>query len=525
MASKRWQALQRLRSRRATGGTGLEKRSHHLSLRWYESWIIRAAALTAFILFCGYASSIIIAIQGIDSVSSITYDEDIEQALGKYMNNIKEVHKLQKDKLVIRLRQEIPKEALVSSKPTPPGSIRAWLEASDVSDFGGIEACVIKQLSPEELGKLEDEGLEWIDWVDQETLKIFDYQVSFPRSTKYQDFQAAQQLRQRYQFIGATLEDEIKPTLILANSIVLAATFAIMIAAFLVLARRFKTAVEKVIDGFSFWSEQDSTFRFSKRWSGELRLITAQFNAMADEVETNRRRRLYLEKVESWQTIARKIAHEIKNPLTPIQMMVSQLGRRYQGDDEKFRDLLKNAQEIVTEEVNGLRRMVDSFSDFARLPMPQVKMGDLVGPLRRAADLQQAAFPHHKIHFESEIEHLEMEFDADLIRQVIINLVKNAAEASGDNPATIVVRLHETPEDATISVNDNGPGIPEDMQRSVFEAYFTTKHSGPSPGMGLGLAVCQKIIMDHQGELQLTSQPGDTTFNITLPKARKDTAS
>jgi signal transduction histidine kinase len=109
------------------------------------------------------------------------------------------------------------------------------------------------------------------------------------------------------------------------------------------------------------------------------------------------------------------------------------------------------------------------------------------------------------------------EVDEDLIRQVLLNIIKNAAEASGETGAKITLELSKIGENYLITVNDSGPGIPKDLQTRIFEAYFTTKHTGPSPGMGLGLAVCQKIVMDHGGKISVNSRPGDTTFSIKIP--------
>ena len=112
----------------------------------------------------------------------------------------------------------------------------------------------------------------------------------------------------------------------------------------------------------------------------------------------------------------------------------------------------------------------------------------------------------------------EWDIDEDLIRRSIINFIKNAAEACCDTPSKIEVRLEDIGKYFSIVIQDNGPGISEDVQKNIFEAYFTTKHTGPVRGMGLGLAICQKIIIDHNGAITMTSKPGETIFTIRLPK-------
>ena len=178
---------------------------------------------------------------------------------------------------------------------------------------------------------------------------------------------------------------------------------------------------------------------------------------------------------------------------------------------------MKDAYDIVSQEITSLRRMVDNFSEFAKLPLPNPKPADVSELCRRVVELQKVAFTQHEIIYESDGESIEANVDIDLVNQVLINLVKNAAEACADTPSKIIVTARREGKVAVLKVKDNGPGIPVELQGRIFEAYFTTKHTGPEPGMGLGLAVCQKIIIDHGGEMLVVSSPGDTQFTLKLP--------
>ena len=357
--------------------------------------------------------------------------------------------------------------------------------------------------------------------MSREALRIHKHLVTLPQGRIRRKFEVAQGLKHRYQLVRATWNDQIQPTFIRVNLVIMAITFLILTTTLFLLARSFKKRTETLLTGFSVWSERDSTYRFGDSWTGELRLIAIQFNRMADEVEANRQKRLYLEKMASWQIIARKLAHEIKNPLTPIQMMVSQLVRRYEGNDEKYQKLLADSQAIIVEEVSGLRRMVDNFSRFAQLPEPKLESDDLVDLCRLTVELEKAAFSKHEITFESSFEKALANVDRQLLRQVLINLIKNAAEAINQDSGQIQVVLSGNTENYFIAVIDNGPGIPPDLKSRIFEAYFTTKHTGPTPGMGLGLAVCQKVIIDHGGDITVESEPGKTSFIISLPQKKK----
>ena len=375
----------------------------------------------------------------------------------------------------------------------------------------------LRRATAAETATARETGGQGIYWPDHSNLYLRGYMVTLPESEVRKTFQNTENLRLRYQGIRANWNGEIRPTLIQLQIVIVIVTVTLVLGMVWILARTFKKNIDALLDGFSQWSEKDSQFRFRRNWGGELKIIADHFNSMAAEVEVNRRKNIYLEKMASWQIIARKLAHEIKNPLTPIQMMVSQIVRRYEGDDAEFKKLLDDSQEIITEEVTGLKRMVDNFSRFARLPDANLASNDLVNLCRQVVTLEKTAFPDHQILFESRLDKAEAQVDDQLLRQVLINLIKNAGEACEAGKGHIVVGLNLQDGQWLITVRDNGPGIPEDLQKRVFEAYFTTKHTGPSPGMGLGLAICQKVMLDHGGEMQVTSQPGDTCFTLSIP--------
>ncbi len=495
-----------------------------LRVKWSESWIMRAAMLSSFILFLGFATSAAFTFKGIDSIAKLAHDDEIEASLGAHLTDLKRLHELQQELILERIKPLAddfsPKDP---DAAVPEARLRAWLEAAKVEDVVGPAAVTI-QKGTAAASVAGDGAKTRLKWIDRDHLKVLGAVLEFPRGSVYEAFRLAEDVKQRYQLVGAELNDNIRPTLIRASLIVLIASFLLLASIFVVYARAFAVKIREVIEGFALWSEKDSNFRFDEAYKGELKLITSQFNAMAEEVEANRQRSLYLEKIASWQIIARKLAHEIKNPLTPIQMMVSQLKRRYKGEDKEFGKLLDNAQSIITEEVSGLRRMVDNFSNFARLPQPELKATDLSSLCHHVVELEKNVFPQHTIAFKCRLASATASADEDLLRQVLINLVKNAGEACGEAPSKLTVGLDEGGGDWLITVQDDGPGIPPENLARIFEAYFPTKHTGPTPGMGLGLAVCQKIVIDHGGKMLVKSQPGETVFTIRLPRRRKDSS-
>ena len=488
-------------------------------LPWHQSWILRGTALSSAVIICGFLASVAMTLQGINTITQIVYDPEIESLLNQHLDSIKEIHTLRQEILVNRLQREIqPHYRAQPEKHVNPKIIRRWLKEANFGEIANVNKIKMSLYSPSPEQKDElDMVANPIIWVSKSSLRIFQYIVELPEGKTKQSFKLANALRQRYKLIRKTWSDQIRPAIIQVNTLIITFSLILFIFILILIARKFQKRIESLLEGFSIWSEHITDYRFDKKWTGELKLITEQFNQMANEVEINRRRRLYLEKVSSWQIIARKLAHEIKNPLTPIQMMVSQLVRKYSGSDPDFKKLLTDAQNIILEEINSLRKMVDNFSQFAQLPEINLSTHSLEVICNHCIELEKAAFPQHKIYFVDDTADSTTLVDDTLLKRVIINLIKNAAEASGNDPAEIRIKLSKTEKNYEICILDKGPGIPEDMQARIFEAYFTTKHTGPSPGMGLGLAVCQKVIIDHGGDLTVNSKPGNTEFKISIP--------
>lgn len=492
-------------------------------VRWRDSWIYRLATVASLILMLSGVASALVAYEFFQQIAGLAYQEGTESKLKENLATLKEVHRLQQKLLLERLRPMVPAQEASADE----AQVRAWLRASGAVIAVEAAGLKIEPAKPEQLEEVRTSQAEAgppIGWLDNSRLVLAGYVIEFPKGPAYEAFKSAELVSQSYLLLGVKLNDDIMPRMTRYMSVIIVASFLLLGSIVVIYARRFKRRVSDVIEGFRDWSERDASFRFADVYTGELKLITTQFNAMADEVEANRQRSLYLEKIASWQIIARKLAHEIKNPLTPIQMMVSQLKRRYKGDDEPFTRLLDDAQHIISEEVAGLRRMVDNFSNFARLPDPQPRPGDLVSLCRLAVELQKNAFAAHDWYFTCKKDKLIASVDEDLLRQVLLNLTKNAAEACGEKRSRIGLELDDAGSDVLIKVKDDGPGIAAENRERIFEAYFTTKHTGPSPGMGLGLAVCQKIVIDHEGKMTVASRPGETVFTIRLPKSNKRTS-
>nr|WP_223877756.1 PAS domain-containing sensor histidine kinase [Histidinibacterium aquaticum] len=256
--------------------------------------------------------------------------------------------------------------------------------------------------------------------------------------------------------------------------------------------------------------------------TGKIEGYVVAFDDVTDLVSAQR--------MAAWGDVARRIAHEIKNPLTPIQLSAERIKRKFgKLVSEEEAEALDSMTAVIVRQTNDLRRIVDEFSKFARMPEPERVRHDLTGLVRDAISLQEAGQP--EVRFESELpdEAVIGQLDATMISQALTNLIKNAGEAIETRRETgaeveprIRVSMTWADNEARIEIADNGIGLPEDRAR-LFEPYVTTREKGT----GLGLPIVKKIIEEHGGTLTLSdAEPLDDTGHrgalaiVTLPVAQ-----
>jgi two-component system nitrogen regulation sensor histidine kinase NtrY len=238
------------------------------------------------------------------------------------------------------------------------------------------------------------------------------------------------------------------------------------------------------------------------------------------------------QRTSAWADVARRIAHEIKNPLTPIQLSAERIRRRFGKAITDDREIFDQCTDTIIRQVGDIGRMVDEFSAFARMPKPEMKMLDLREPLREASFLVEVSRP--EIAFERDLgsEPLMGKFDSRLLAQAFGNVIKNAAESieavERDGGERGVIRVTAEVSDGMIEVKvvDNGKGLPRENRQRLLEPYMTTREKGT----GLGLAIVKKIVEDHGGRLELHDAPADfhegrgALIRILLPRAAQDAA-
>jgi len=220
------------------------------------------------------------------------------------------------------------------------------------------------------------------------------------------------------------------------------------------------------------------------------------------------------QKVAAWREVARRIAHEIKNPLTPIQLSAQRLRKRYLERLQPDGVVLDECTRTIVKQVEELRDMVNEFSSFARMPAPNPTPNHLNEIVQEALVLFKEA--HKEVHFQFIPEELPvMNLDRDQMKRVMINLIKNSLAAM-DSQGEIKIRTHYDPHHQVVQleVSDNGCGIPDEDKGRIFEPYFSTKKGGT----GLGLTIVNAIISDHHGTIHVRdNHPKGTTFLIELP--------
>lgn len=288
--------------------------------------------------------------------------------------------------------------------------------------------------------------------------------------------------------------------------------FFILVAAVILgvlLARSVTKRIAALVRATEQASRGDLTARVPVASRDEIGALAQSFNQMLDDIQRGRDRIVYLEKVSSWQEIARRMAHEIKNPLTPIQLAVQELHRSYRGGDERFRGKLDESLEIVEEEVGTLRRMVQTFSEFARMPTVALE----------PAELNEFAADYLKLHpqyaerveLHTLDEPVSVELDRGLMGRVLSNLIDNGLEA-GPSGAGVTLRVGRNQRQGLLLVEDRGGGLTPEVRRQLFQPYFTTKEHGT----GLGLAIVKKIVLQHGGEIAVAETEAGTVFSVAL---------
>ncbi len=251
----------------------------------------------------------------------------------------------------------------------------------------------------------------------------------------------------------------------------------------------------------------------------EIEILNENFNKMIDRLKIQQDKLLVAERFSAWETVARKLAHEIKNPLTPIQLSIDRLKEKYskkvQGDENEFNKYL----ETINRQIVDIKKLLDEFSGFARMPSPILKKINILDVLNRSIDFYKMSHKNLNLILSGDLkDKYYISGDSEQLYRVFINLIKNSMEAIEDKKqkdknllGKIDVEIHRNNEYIVIKMLDNGIGFKD--TNDILKPYYTTKKNGT----GLGLPIVSKIINEHNGDIQFLKKNNGAEINIYLP--------
>jgi nitrogen fixation/metabolism regulation signal transduction histidine kinase len=286
--------------------------------------------------------------------------------------------------------------------------------------------------------------------------------------------------------------------------------------------RKVTYPIDELTEATKTVAEGDLSIRILPRRGDELALLIQSFNAMVKDLEKSRAALLNTEKINVWRDIAQRLAHEIKNPLTPIRLSAERVLRRWQNEPDRINEILENSMLAIIQETESLSTLL---SDFRTLSRPTMEISDSHTALYDVVDEIIRSYKSSHPHIRFDIEHLgkgiSLKIDKSKLHQILTNLIINGIDAmNGDGLIEIRSDLvkKEGGEFCRTSIKDTGKGISKQDVPFVFTPYFTTKETGT----GLGLPIIERIIHDHKGSIWFDSDEGaGTTFYMDLPMEKE----
>jgi len=334
------------------------------------------------------------------------------------------------------------------------------------------------------------------------------------RAEYHERFDGLQSLANRLRIVDHNREEiaERQRKLVLAVAAIAFVALGLVIA---VDARRDASRLQMLGDALANLAAGAPDVRVAVRGRDPIGVVARMIERTSDVVARDRQRLASLKNLAAWQEAARRQAHELRTPLTVARLELGRLEERL-GPEAIAGEVGRSLAEVRTE-VGRLEQLVQRFATFAKLPAPDRQIQDACALLRDFAATFADAWPGLALSLRVPATACPACFDRAMIRQVLVNLCDNAAHALAGRSGTVVVTLRppERSRWLAIEVADDGPGIAPEVRDRLFEPYVTT--AAPGQGMGLGLALCRKILLDHGGDLELLDSAQGATFHLLLP--------
>jgi nitrogen fixation/metabolism regulation signal transduction histidine kinase len=281
------------------------------------------------------------------------------------------------------------------------------------------------------------------------------------------------------------------------------------------IAARISRPIEELARAASQVAAGDWNTRVDIRARDEIGVLGRSFNNMTNQLTDQRDRLVQSERVAAWRELARRLAHELKNPLFPLQITVENMVRAHSLPRVQFDEVFTEGTDTLQAEIANLRGIIGRFSDFSKMPEPQLERMDLREAVQRVIGLHAPALEQKHISIGTSIspEPLRIMGDPELLHRALSNLVLNAMDAMPEG-GKLTISASKSADYARVSVADSGPGLTDEERSRLFTPYFTTRQHGT----GLGLAIVQSVVSDHRGSITVErSDEGGARFVILLP--------
>ena len=326
----------------------------------------------------------------------------------------------------------------------------------------------------------------------------------------------AQQLHASRALVARNNERDLRRGYLTTLVVVSGALWIVCTGLVVFLSARISRPLEQLTSGLQTLASGRLDVRLEPRGANdEVSEAMRAFNATAADLEQSREKLVHVTRLESWQTLARKMAHEVKNSLTPIRLTMEEIVARRGERDDAF---IEQAAQIVVEEVSTLERRVRAFTLFASEPPIRLEDVDISSTLDERIALLRAAHPevHYATHAQTDRAHARA--DADLVKGVLTNLLENAAHAAGPG-GEVLSKVRAEGSQLLVEVHDSGPGLSEQARSTLFEPTISFKKSG----MGLGLSIAKRSALMLGGDLHLVeSELGGAGFRLVLPRMKME---
>jgi nitrogen fixation/metabolism regulation signal transduction histidine kinase len=277
-------------------------------------------------------------------------------------------------------------------------------------------------------------------------------------------------------------------------------------------SRRLSLPIEDLIGVTAKVADGDLAAQARTHAKDEIGQLVDAFNKMIRDLRFNRERLIAAERLAAWREVARQVSHEIKNPLTPIQLALYRV-RQKLGETTLSQPALQESFQSIEEELSSLRHLAEEFSAFARLPKAQLQPENLNEIIQLTIRLYETGNDNVRFELDLDPELPLRPLDREQIKRLLNNLIKNAEEAAHPQPCAVAITTGVKGERIVLEISDNGPGLTPEMQAQLFQPNFTTKRGGS----GLGLVMIKRIVEEHGGAITVESQAGQgTRFRISI---------